>query len=107
MPQNAQLTWRSFKLKIAEDTWNDEVRIKVNVVRADPINFTQESALLVAYQKDLLQGKPIMQPLPQPSGAGQQQGGPVASGPSSVSPQGNRYAGDGRYMAPQQPQYGG
>lgn len=42
-PQDLTFRHYSLKLKVVSEMYNDEQKLKVNVVRADPPNFVQES----------------------------------------------------------------
>lgn len=43
--QNAQQTERLFKMKIAEDTYNDETRVKASVISVEPLCFSDEASV--------------------------------------------------------------
>ena len=43
MMQDANFQQRLFKLKVAEDTYQDETRIKVSIRSTDPLDFVKES----------------------------------------------------------------
>ena len=56
-PQAAQFQQRTFKLKVAEEAYNQEARIKVSIRDTEPINFVSESAVrLCPDLAQLLQG---------------------------------------------------
>ena len=44
-PQAAQFQQRTFKLKVAEEVYNQEARIKVSIRDTEPIDFVDESAV--------------------------------------------------------------
>jgi hypothetical protein len=44
-PQAAQFQQRTFKLKVAEEVYNQEARIKVSIRDTEPIDFVEESAV--------------------------------------------------------------
>lgn len=73
--QKLTFTKYLFKLKVKEETYNDEQRIKATVVKADPIDWVSESKIMIDWIGKLTRGEPVH--------------GPVASTgitPSSVTP---------------------
>lgn len=51
-----------FKLKIAEENYNDENRIKMSVVRVEPLDFVKEGRVMLDWIHKLQAGEQIMQP---------------------------------------------
>lgn len=45
--QRTNFQQRTFKLKVAEDTFNDETRVKVSIVRTDVVNYENECKVRV------------------------------------------------------------
>ncbi|CAL5229462.1 g12788 [Coccomyxa viridis] len=70
-----------FKMRISEETWNEEQRIRINVSRIDPLDFAKESVGLLDLIDRLTLGQPILQPPAQGGGGygGRQPG--AAPGP--------------------------
>lgn len=87
-----------FKLKAAEDTYNDEMRVRLTITRADPVDFAKESKTLIEGIQKLEIGQDPFAPLnAAPGGAAGHVGG-----------MGNPYGGAQYGMGqPQQQQYGG
>ena len=52
-----------FKLKVAEDTYQNETRVKTTIIRAQPLQFPRENAALVSKIRAMLD--PPQQPYPQ------------------------------------------
>ncbi|KAK9813638.1 hypothetical protein WJX73_001046 [Symbiochloris irregularis] len=86
-----------FKLKIAEDTYNDETRIKLSCMKAEPLDFAKESQMLLQYLDNLDRGLPLLSAAAPPAaanagpsygGGGQRSGGGYGQqmGGSAASP---------------------
>ncbi|GAB4823832.1 hypothetical protein N2152v2_010878 [Parachlorella kessleri] len=94
------------KLKVHEDNWNDEQRVRVSIIRVEPTDLVRECSNTLDNIKKLMRGEPIMQPAPQPAG-GQQQpqfgggggggfgGGPAQGARSPYGGGGGGYGGGG------------
>ncbi|CAK0787257.1 hypothetical protein CVIRNUC_010475 [Coccomyxa viridis] len=57
-----------FKLRISEDTWQDEQRIRINITRIDTMEFAKESTNLLELITKLTLNQPILQPPMQQQG---------------------------------------
>lgn len=59
--QHANLRPLTFNLKVAEDTYNDETRIKKSVNRVMETDWVKESKVMLDFIEKLKRGEPIMQ----------------------------------------------
>ncbi|KAJ9514509.1 hypothetical protein QJQ45_016236, partial [Haematococcus lacustris] len=75
-----------FRLKVAEDTWNEETRIKVSIFKMEEVNYAKESAVVLDIIHKLEAGIPALQARPPEGPATQQQQGGLA-GPSGFGGQ--------------------
>lgn len=61
--QNSTFRKMTFKLKIAEETYQDETRVKLTVIRAEEMNYAEECKKLLDYISKLQNGESIHLPL--------------------------------------------
>ncbi|CAI7918178.1 unnamed protein product [Closterium sp. NIES-54] len=61
---NAQWSQWVVKLKVREETWQDEAKVKCTVVKAEPVNYAAESRVLLDYIGRLQRGEPLTAPVP-------------------------------------------
>lgn len=95
--QHANLRPLTFNLKVAEDTYNDETRIKKSVNRVMETDWVKESKVMLDFIDKLKRGEPIMQAT---SAAPQQTGyGAPAAAPRAGTSYGQ---GGGGYTTPTQ-----
>ncbi|KAL3155866.1 hypothetical protein ABBQ32_012870 [Trebouxia sp. C0010 RCD-2024] len=93
--QHANLRPLTFNLKVAEDTYNDETRIKKSVNRVMETDWVKESKVMLDFIEKLKRGEPIMQA----TSSAPQQTGYGASAPASRA--GTSYGqGGGGYTTP-------
>eukprot|EP00877_Chromochloris_zofingiensis_P013681 jgi/Chrzof1/8567/Cz03g15270.t1 len=59
-----------FKLKVLQDNYGDENRVKVSISKLTKLDFVAESRVLLENIRLLDQGMPVMQPLPAATGGG-------------------------------------
>ncbi|KAF8055656.1 RPA1A [Scenedesmus sp. PABB004] len=64
-----------FKLKVFQDTYNDEARRKISISKLAPLDFAAEGRQLLDYIARLEAGEAIMGPTAAPGGAGAARGG--------------------------------
>eukprot|EP00884_Botryococcus_braunii_P015981 jgi/Botrbrau1/3066/Bobra.0070s0059.1 len=99
-----QATHREYilKIKVAEETYNDEQRLKLSIVRIDPVEYVRESQVLLDYINRLRSGQPIMEApsvasRPAPGGFGGGGPGPSGSGMYNNGMSGGSRNGQGAY----------
>ncbi|CAI6006041.1 unnamed protein product [Closterium sp. NIES-65] len=72
---NAQWSQWVVKLKVREETWQDEAKVKCTVVKAEPVNYAAESRVLLDYIGRLQRGEPLTAPVPASPGLSAAVGG--------------------------------
>ena len=84
------------KFKVAEDTYNDETRVKVSIAKIDPVPYAAESKRMLAQIKKLAVGETVDEPRPAPRSASFGNGGAYGAnaGPAYGAPADDGFGGD-------------